>query len=207
MMLIVLLILSLSCFAISLIVGFSTYYAGYVPRIAWNEDLVETNCVVTRHKVEKTLCNFDCDCYKECADDDDDTTCHQRCNTCQRDCWATYYNLDYKTFPDPNNRNPITVFNPENPNNGTDNGEVTYGSTIYYRSFLISESNAKSELERAYPIGSSWTCYYHQSEPTKMVTTKYNEKGFQEAGIVFFVFMGISGAASIIITLIMAFGG
>jgi hypothetical protein len=94
-------ILSISfgtCLVISIICGFSLYYAGYVPRIQWNENLVMTTCRIVNHTITMNRCNYDCNCYQDCANkktsfmDASKTVttsgCVNKCSVCSRDCWS-----------------------------------------------------------------------------------------------------------------------
>lgn len=210
-------IASLVSWGISMIISFSLYYAGYVPRVAWNEDLVPTTCITTGHIINQEICTYDCNCHKSCPDDDDDTRCMNVCDTCHRVCWKGYYIVEYNTTSDPNNhlgRAGDFSFNNDENDQITFNGTVavpqtfnpnpvnptitTFRTTNYYDTSTISEANIRNELVSKRPIGGSEGCFYHGSEKGKMVYTKYAADTYENLAIAGFVFVGIFALGAIV---------
>jgi hypothetical protein len=97
--------------------------------------------------------------------------------------------------------------NPNNIDNININSTMNQGSRVQfvtsYGQSIISAQDEKNLLDRNYPIGTSYTCFYDQTDPYKHVDTKYYESVFQ--GFAIFVTLGISFLGLVIVGIYILF--
>lgn len=160
-------------FVVGIIVSLLLYYPGHKNRVKWNADLMETSCQIISHQIEQSRCAEDCHCRDVC---DSDGYCQKKCETCYYTCYKGYFTSEY------NITEPIESLN-------------TF--SIYYRTDR-SRINVENSLKANKKILSKFLCYYHQSEPTKVVTSKYHENAFLVTAIIFFVLTFLVGSVGLI---------
>lgn len=166
------------CTCVCLIITIPLFTAGYLQRVAWNKELVDTQCRWSRHDITPYSYTENCNCIIE--------------TTCDNDYYYDYYGSPYVV------ENCVDVehcsicqrqyFNTRCVYEYIAEGS-TYTDTVS-KSSKNTQAQAQSYLKNTCPLGKSWKCYYHKSKPSDVVETPYNETVFLVFSIIFFIFSG-----------------
>lgn len=203
---------AVSCFVTVLALAFALplFFAGYLPRVGWNAELVETTFTIENYVIASETCSKKCGSYSTCTGSGSTRHCTQHSTYCSYPCFSGSYNKSYIVFDTPFTSSSgkstqtwtwwdattTTSLPTITPPSATISRQHKYFIIVFYEKAPL-YATVLSDISRAYPIGKQFKGYYRASAPDWNVETPYHDTTFLVFAIIFFAIAGVGAIGCI----------
>ncbi len=194
---------SVSCLVLVLGLAFALplFFAGYLPRVGWNAELVETTFTIENHIIAYETCSRKCGSYSTCTGSGNNRHCTSHATYCSYPCFSGSYNKTYVVYDMPftsSGKNTIKKTLTWWDETTTTAAKTMAPAPLFRKYFVIVfyekadlYATVLYDLSRSFPVGKQFKGYYRASMPDWNVETPYHDVTFLVFAIIFFVIAGI----------------